>query len=234
MYKKVIILSTLSTLVLADTITLAPIDIQETALNSSAVVLSQDAALETASITLQERLVEDTAFSVVANINGEETISFRGLDYKSTEYVEDGIPLYRNTNGFIDTKFTMTNTELQLNDGSGTSSFGVAPMGGEVQINSKTPTKIFESQLDTTISNNNEYYHTYMGSMVENIYIKSDASYYHQSDYTLSKEYDSTPLQEKGQRVNSDKDQKNIALKSGIFIDDHIHLAGKVKKWYFH
>ena len=225
---KGIVLSCLSTFLWAGTMTLSPIDVQETALSSGSVVLSEDEALETASITLQERLEQDISFSAVSDGKGEETISFRGLDYKSTEYVEDGIPLYRNANGFIDTKFTMTNAELQLNDGSGTASFGVSPMGGEVLIHSKNPTKAFESKLDTSISNNNEYYHTYVGSMIDNVYIKADASYYHRSDYELSNEYDPTPIQKKGQRVNSDKDQRNIAIKSGIFIDDQIHLAGKV------
>ncbi len=226
--KKSIIISCLSTFIWAETMILSPIDVEETALSSGSVVLSENEALETASITLQERLEQDISFSVVPSINGDETISFRGLDYKATEYVEDGIPLYRNANGFIDTKFTMTTAELQLNDGSGTSSFGVSPMGGEVQINLKNPTKAFESQFDTTISNNDEYYHAYVGSMVDNVYIKADASYYHRSNYELSDDYDPTPLQAKGQRVNSDKDQRNIAIKSGIFIDDQIHFAGKV------
>ena len=226
--RKSILLSSLSTFIWAETVTLAPIDIYETVQSSGTIILSEEEALETGSITLQERLKQDISFSVVANINGEEAISFRGLDYKSTEYVEDGIPLYRNANGFIDTRFTVTNAALQLNDGSGISSMGVSPMGGEVQIHSKTPTKAFESKLDTTISNNDEYYHTYVGSMVDNVYIKADASYYHRSDYALSNDYDPTPLQEKEQRVNSDKDQRNIAIKSGIFIDDNIHLAGKV------
>ena len=226
--RKSILLSSLSTFIWAETVTLAPIDIYETGQSSGTIILSEEEALETASITLQERLEQDISFSVVSDGKGEETISFRGLDYKSTEYVEDGIPLYRNANGFMDTKFTMTNAELQLNDGSETSSFGVSPMGGEVQIHSKNPTKAFESKLDTTISNNDEYYHTYVGSVVDNVYIKADASYYHRSDYRLSNEYDPTPLQEKGKRVNSDKEQKNISLKSGIFIDDKIHLAGKV------
>ena len=216
------------TFVWAETITLTPIDIHETVLSSGTVVLSEEEALETNSITLQERLENDVSFSVVADIKGEEAVSFRGLDFKSTAYVEDGIPLYRNANGFIDPKFTMTNAALQLNDGSGTSSFGVSPMGGEVQITSKNPTEAFESQLDSTFSNNDEYYHAYVGSMVDNVYVKADASYYYRSEYELSDDYDPTLIQGKGSRVNSDKDQKNFALKSGIFIDDQIHLAAKV------
>ncbi len=226
--RKSIALSCLSTFIWAETITLAPINIEETALNPGIVVLSENEAQETNSISLQERLERDVSFSVVPDSKGEEEISFRGLNYKATAYVEDGIPLYRNSNGFTDTKFTMTNAELQFNDGSGTSSLGVSPMGGEVQINSKNPSRSFESRLAASISNNDEYYHAYVGSMVDNVYIKADASYYHRSDYELSNDYEPTLLQPKGSRINSDKDQKNIAIKSGIFIDEQIHLAAKI------
>ena len=226
--KQGFIISCSSTFLWAETVTLSPIDIHEITQRSGTVVLSENEALETNSITLQERLERDVSFSIVADSKGEEAISFRGLDFKATEYVEDGIPLYRNTNGFVDAKFTMTNAELQMNDGSGTSSFGVSPMGGEVQIHSKNPTKAFETKVSASISNNDEYYHMYAGSMVDNVYIQADASYYHRSDYELSDAYDPTPIQGKGSRVNSDKDQKNFALKSGIYLNDQVHLAGKV------
>jgi outer membrane receptor protein involved in Fe transport len=64
--------------------------------------------------------------------------------------------------------------------------------------------------------------------MRDNVYIQADTHYYHRSDYTLSNAYDATPLQETRRRLNSDKDQKNISVKSGIFIDDQIHLAAKM------
>jgi len=222
------IISSVSTSIWAETITLAPIDIQETNLTSNTFILSEEEAMETASVTLQERLEQDISFNTVVGDKGEGAISFRGLDFKATEYVEDDIPLYRSVNGFTDTKFTMTNAALQINDGSGTSSLGVSPIGGEVQITSKTPTKAFESTANIRISSDDEYYHASVGSMTNNVYIQADANYYHRSDYTLSSDHDATLLQDSRDRVNSDKDQKNISIKSGIFIDDQIHLAAKV------
>ena len=224
----VIIISCISTFIWAETITLLPIDIHETNLTSNTFILSEEEAMETATVTLQERLERDISFNVVVGDKGEEAISFRGLDFKNTEYVEDGIPLYRNVNGFTDTKFTMTNAALQINDGSGTSSLGVSPIGGEVQISLKTPTKAFESSVNTLLSTNDEYYHASVGSMTDNVYIQADANYYHRSDYTLSSDHDATLLQNTRDRVNSDKDQKNISVKSGVFIDEQIHLAAKV------
>ncbi|EIF50428.1 TonB-dependent receptor [Sulfurovum sp. AR] len=189
--------------------------------------MSEDEAKETNTITLQERLERDVSFSTLAGGNVEKTISFRGLDFKATEYVEDGIPLYRSVNGFTDPKFTMTNATLQINDGSGTSTLGVSPMGGEVQINATFPKKAFESTLYTTISNNDEYYHASVGSLEDNVYFQADTSYYHRSDFTLSNDFVPTSLQVTKKRVNSDNDQKNISVKSGVYLDDEIHLAAK-------
>lgn len=222
-----ILLSFLSTFIWSETITLHPIDIQETNLSSDIFILSKEEAKETNTITLQERLERDVSFSTISGGIIEKTISFRGLDFKATEYVEDGIPLYRSVNGFTDPKFTMTNAVLQINEGSGTSTLGVSPMGGEVKIMTTVPNKAFDSTLDTTISNNNEYYHAYVGGLEENVYVQADASYYHRSDFTLSNNFVPTPLQETKSRLNSDNDQKNISVKSGIYLDDQIHLAAK-------
>ena len=218
----------LSTFLWAENVTLSPIDIYGNAQGTGTVVLSENEALETNTINLEERLARDVSFSMVQASKGEAEVSFRGLNFKATAYVEDGIPLYRNTTGYTDTRLIMTSEDLQFNDGSGTSSLGVSPMGGEVQIISENPTNAFESKLSANISNNDEYYYAYVGSRVDNVYIKADASYYHRSDYELSDDYEATLLQPKGSRVNSDKEQKNVAIKSGVFIDDQIHLAAKV------
>lgn len=226
--KITILLSSLSTFIWSESITLHPIDVQETNISTGTVLISQEEAKETSSVTLQERLERDVSFSTLVGGNVEKTISFRGLNFKATEYIEDGIPLYRSVSGFTDTKFTMTNAALQINDGSGTSTLGVSPMGGEIQINATTPTKAFESKLDTTISSNDEYYHAYASSLQDNVYVQADASYYHRSDFSLSNDYDPTPLQETRSRVNSDNDQKNISVKSGVYLNEETHLAAKV------
>lgn len=224
----IILLSFLYTFAWSETITLEPINVLENNLSKGTVVISPEEAKETATVTLQERLARDVSFSTIAGGNVEKTISFRGVDFKATEYVEDGIPLYRSVNGFTDPKFTVTNAPLLVNDGSGISTLGVSPMGGEVQIITTTPTKAFESHLDTTISSNDEYYHAYVGTIQENVYIQADASYYHRSNYTLSGDFNPTPIQNDRTRVNSDNDQKNISVKSGIYLDNQTHLAAKV------
>lgn len=216
------------TLVAADAITLDTIAVDETVLPAGSYVLSSDEALETNSITLQDRLARDVAFSVTSDLVGDEAVSFRGLNFKATEYVEDGIPLYRSANGIVDTRRMASTVEMYMNDGSGASSFGVSPMGGEVRLASSRPKDSFESRLDTTLSSNDEYYHGYVGSRMGSVYIQADADVYHRSDYALSDHYEATPVQGQRKRINSDKNQQSVSLKSGVYVGEQTHLAAKV------
>ena len=218
----------LSTLIAAETITLDPIAVDETALPAGSFIVSQDEAAETNSITVQERLERDVSFSVTSDIVGDEAVSFRGLSYKATEYVEDGIPLYRSVNGVVDVRRIASITDLYMNDGSGASSFGVSPMGGEVTLVSSRPKDAFESRLSTIISTNDEYYHGYVGSRMGSVYIQADADIYHRSNYELSNDYEATPVQGEGKRINSDNAQQRVSLKSGLFLGERTHLAAKV------
>jgi outer membrane cobalamin receptor len=224
-----LLLAVLSTLLSAEAITLDAIEVDETVLPVGSYNVSQDEAANTYSITVQERLNRDVSFSVTPDIIGESAISFRGLDSKATEFVEDGIPLYRSVNGVMDTKLTSMNSELYMNDGSGASSFGVSPMGGEVTLVSKRPRDTFESRLNTTVSTNDKYLYGYVGSLMGDLYIQADADVYHRSSFTLSDGYEETPVQAKGERVNSDRQQQSVALKSGVFIGEQTHLAAKVR-----
>jgi len=216
-----------SAFVLAEEVTLPPVEIEEASVKQSYLMSTEEAA-ETRSISVYERLERDVSLNLVPDSKGEGSVSFRGVDFRATQYTEDGIPLYRSVNGLVDANLLMSDTELHFNDGSGASSLGVSSMGGEVQLISKKPTKPFSSKLDTTISTNDEYYHGYVDSRVGDFYIQADASYFHRSDYELSDDYEETPLQKKGERINSDREQSSVSLKSGVFLDEQTHLGAKV------
>ena len=225
---KFVLFTLLSLTLVAQDIILENINIEDSPINTPSYEVSQTLAEETRSITLTDKLEQDVSFNKTSLSNGNEGISFRGLDYKATEYVEDGILLYRSTGGLIDTNFNMTNANIRINDGSGVSSTGVSAMGGEIEISSSIPTKELEVKLGTTISTNDEFYYTTLGSAIDDYYIQADASYYHRSDWELSDNFSPTSTQGKGKRVNSDKEQKNFALKIGTFISDNLHVAAKV------
>lgn len=224
--KKTICILLASIPVLAETTELQSVVVQAKASPSGNYEISEEDAAKIGSVTLQDKLEQDVSFS---NVLTEGALSFRGLSYKATEYVENGIPLYRNVNGSIDTKSYMNEVSLQVNDGSGASSFGVSPMGGEVILEAKRPDKPLNTQLKSTISTNDEYYYTYVGSRMDNIYVQADASFYHRSDYHLSDRFETTTLQNDRKRKNSDMQQHNASLKSGIYITDEFHMAVQAK-----
>jgi len=226
--KIVLSLTLFTSLLVAESITLDAIAVDETALPSGSYVLSQKESDETNSVTIQDRLQRNVSFSVSNDIIGESALSFRGLNYKATEYVEDGIPLYRSVNGVVDTKRITTASDLYINDGSSASTFGVSPMGGEVSLISSRPEASIESMLSTTISTNDEYYHGYVGTKLGRVYLQADADVYHRSAYKLSDDYEPTLVQGKGDRVNSDKKQNSVSFKSGVYLGEHTHLAAKV------
>lgn len=224
--KILLVIFTLNSFLFADALTLNPIKINSTLLDST--IISEEKAKETNSITLQDKLQTNTSFNTIIDAKGEKSLSFRGLDQKNTDYIEDGIPIYRTTGGEIDTKFIMSTSQVEVNDGSGASSLGVSSMGGEVKLSSKTPSKEFEASLDTSISTNDEYYHAYMGTLQDKIYFQTDAFNYQTKGYELSSDFKKTTVQDAKKRLNSDKNQKNISFKAGSNINDSLHLAAKV------
>ena len=225
---KLLLLLFIGTIASAEIITLDHISVEESEINTPSYEISESLVQETRSITLTDKLEQDVSFNSTAIGNGNKGLSFRGLDFKATEYIEDGIPLYKSTGGLIDTNLNMTDANILINDGSGVSSTGVAAMGGEVEISSSVPKEELEIKLGTTLSTNDEFYYTSLGSMIDNFYIQADASYYHRSNWKLSDNYSPTLTQKKGDRVNSDKEQKNFSLKAGTFINDNLHVAAKV------
>jgi len=226
--RNILLFLALYTFIFADSITLDNINIQDSPINTISSEVTQTQAQETRSINLTEKLEQDISFNKASLNNGNQGISFRGLNFKATEYVEDGIPLYRSTGGLIDTNFNMTNANIKINDGSGVSSTGVSAMGGEVEISSSIPTKEIEVKLGSTISNNDEFYYSTLGTAVNDFYIQADASYYNRSSWELSNDYKPTITQGKGKRINSDKEQKNFSFKIGTFINDNFHIAAKI------
>ena len=228
---KLLIFISSTTFLNAQTIQLSPLSIEaskieEAPLNTTTII-TEEISKERRDITMDEKLSSDVSFFTAINTKGEKSVSFRGLDYKNINYIEDGIPLFTATNG-VDVNFMMPRGDIYFNDGSGVSLLGVSSIAGEVSINKKLPSKEFESTLLANISTNDQLYSLYAGSIVNDFYIQADASYYNRKSFTLSNDFKATPIQPKGERVNSDKKQQNFSLKMGYFLSDELHVAAKV------
>jgi len=217
---------TLNTLLLAQE-TITPISVQAISLNAVDSISIEEIS-KTQSITVQDALANDVSFNTITDAKGEGALSFRGLGYKATSFIEDGIPLYRSIHGFSDAKQNFINGTLSVNDGSHSGTLGVSSIGAEITLHTEIPLIPFSSQLKTSISTNDEYYHAYVGSRMKNIYVQANVDYYHRADFELSSNFETTPLQTSKYRLNSDSTQESISIKSGVFLDNNFHLAAKL------
>jgi len=224
---KIFIFIFCSAFLYAETIILDEVHIEDATLATTTHEISKELIKKTQSISITDILETDVSFNRTSVGDGSRGISFRGLDFKTTEYIEDGIPLYRSTGGLIDTNFYMPNANISFNDGSGISSTGVSSMGGQVKINSTVPSKELELKVGSSLSTNDEFYYTTLGSAIDNYYVQADVNYYNRENFDLSDDYSPTPTQGKGNRINSDKEQTNVSLKTGVFLSDELHLAAK-------
>ena len=217
--KLISILLLLNILLSAQEYSLGSISIEDSNVADSKTISNEQITQQTRTIDLQEKLERDVSFTSVADGKSEKTISFRGLSFKATDYVEDLIPLYRRVSGLIDSTFYNSSSDISFNDGSAASSLGVSAMGGQVNISTKHPKSNLESTLDSTISTNDQFYTLYLGSMVDDTYAVLNTSYYKRDAFKVS---------ENKERVNSDKEQKHISFKTGTYINDNLHIATKL------
>jgi iron complex outermembrane receptor protein len=188
---------------------------------------TQEDALNINAFTLQERLKNNVSFDTVKGEKNGEGLSFRGLDDRATGYFEDGIPLYRGTNGETATMFYAPKGTVTI-DNTSANNIGVSSMGADVQINTAVPTQSLEAMLLGNISNNDRRAQGYIGSRTGNKYVQLNASTYHMGSYALSDDYIATPAQPKGERRYSDRTQNDASLKAGFYPDSHTHLAAKI------
>lgn len=223
-----ILFLSLSTLTFAQTIELESISIQNSPIDIGSYTIDKEVAQNSRSITLEDSLQRDISYTTSIDDKGDAIISFRGLNYKNITYVEDGIPVYQSVGGANTPDLSTFDKELHINDGSGVSSLGVSSGAGEISINSQVPRKKLEINFASSISNNDEFLHAYVSEMRDNIYVQTNFNYYNTKDYKLSDDYKSTPIQGDKTRLNSDKKEKNLSIKSGIFLGDNLHLAVKL------
>ncbi len=220
----------LSTLLFSQEFTIAPIEVEDARLlvdGDVREIIPQTLSDARRDITLSEKLGADTSFSFVRDAKGEMAVSYRGLDFKNTKFVEDGIPLYTPNTG-IDASFMMQRGTLYFRDGTSLASTGISSMGGEVIVMQKLPKNSFEGSASVLIATNDALYGVRAGSMQERYYLLAKASYFTREAFTLSKDFTPTPIQAQGERVNSDREQKNISLKAGYFVNDALEIATKL------
>lgn len=211
---------------LGEEYSLDPISVEETLLLPT--VQTQEEALNHHAFTLHERLEKNISFDTVDGGKSEKGLSYRGIDPRATGYREDGIPLYRTVNGFVDSTYHTLGGTLSLNDGTAPSGMGVSSVGADVDITTRPPAKSFESALLASWTTDERRFGAYVGGRIGQGYLQLNASAYDTGGYALSDDYPPTALQSGGKRLNSDRTQRDASLKGGVYLGNHTHIAAKI------
>jgi len=179
--------------------------------------------------TLSQKLFNSANINQINSVSNSNVISIRGNNFRSTDYYEDGIPLYKTANGFVDVSmYNDSSVLIDINSGASQSLYAPSAVGGEIILTSKKLKSGLSGYIDTSASTNDGYFSTLSSYKTDKYYLKIMLNAQKQNDYKLSDDFKSTAIQKDDKRVNSDKGQLNGYFKMGYNIDDNSDIAFKV------
>jgi iron complex outermembrane receptor protein len=149
----------------------------------------------------------------------EQMIYVRGLDVRHVPIFLDGIPIYVPYDGYPDlNRFTTFNlSEVVLSKGFTSVLYGPNTMGGAINLVSRRPEKVFETQSGIGWSTGNGYQGwTNVGTNQKLWYFQGGASYSSTDYYVLSGDFKPTATENGGQRENSYSRDRNYNMKLGF------------------
>ena len=178
--------------------------------------------------TLSQKLSKSTSINQYGGSVHTDLISIRGNNFRSTEYFEDGIPLYRTSGGYVDlSMYNANNSDIYINSGGSQGLYAPSATGGEILINSKKIKSGFNGYILSSFSTNNVYTNILSSYKEDSWYLVFDLNALKQDRYKLSDDFKYTSIQPDKERVNSDKEQFNGSLKVGYNIDSSSNIAFK-------
>lgn len=179
--------------------------------------------------TLSQKLFNSVMINETTGHTNSNVISIRGNSFRATDYYEDGVPLYKSTNGFVDlSMYRANNTNIQINAGGSQGLYSSSASGGEILLSSKKLKDGFNASIDTTLSTNDMYMNILLSNKTDSWYWKLDLNGMKQNYYKLSNDFLDTSIQATDKRVNSDKEQIDGSLKLGYKIDEFSDVAFKI------
>lgn len=179
--------------------------------------------------TLDEKLKNDVSYFLVNDNHNKNSISFRGIKSTATNIIEDLIPSFKTTNGNIDFYFNHDMYDISSNMLITPSSLGVSSMGSDIELLTKEPFSLFEGNINTTISQNDNEQKLYFGSQHNKFFYQLNLNRYDRSSYKLSNSFSPTTEQPNYKRVNSDKNLKSLEFKGGYRFNDKDSFKIKYK-----
>ena len=179
--------------------------------------------------TLSEKLFNSVIINETSSHTNSNVISIRGNSFRATDYYEDGVPLYKNSNGYVDlSMYRANNTVIKINTGGSQGVYSSSASGGEIILVSKKVKDGFHASVDTTLSTNDTYMNLHLSDKTDSWYWKLDLNGMKRDYYKLSNDFTYTTIQASHKRVNSDKEQLDGSFKLGYFIDNFSDIAFKV------
>ena len=171
--------------------------------------------------TLSEKLFNSVIINETSSHTNSNVISIRGNSFRATDYYEDGVPLYKNSNGYVDlSMYRANNTVIKINTGGSQGVYSPSASGGEIILVSKKVKDGFHASVDTTLSTNDTYMNLHLSDKTDSWYWKLDLNGMKRDYFKLSDNFTNTNIQANDKRVNSDKEQLDGSFKLGYFIDD--------------
>ncbi|QOP41764.1 TonB-dependent receptor plug domain-containing protein [Sulfurimonas marina] len=236
MKKKVLLLSALTSIAMADSFELGQVSVKSTIddVNVFEEKISSDTISKHDSFSVNEAL--DNVSGINQDIQGgrgESTLYIRGFDSRRIGVFIDGIPVYVPYDGNFDYGRFLTGDigEIDISKGYSSVVFGGNTMGGVVNIVSKKPTKELEGNVKGTIVFDSQMKmarhieNVNVGTKQQNFYAQLSASYSKQDHFRISDEYEATPTQPAGDRLRSENEDKKVSLKVGYIADDKSEVA---------
>jgi hypothetical protein len=178
-------------------------------------------------LTLDKKLENDVSYNIVKDNHNKNTISFRGIQSRATNVIEDLIPSYKTTAGNIDFYYNHGMYDISSNMLISPSSLGVSSMGSDIELLTKKPQRKFEAQINTSISQSDNEQKLYLGSKQKNYFVQFNLNRYKSDQYKLSDDFSVTAEQPSKNRLNSDNQQNSYELKAGVNLTDKDSLTLK-------
>lgn len=165
------------------------------------------------------RMTPGVMMSEATGGRGEPSVNIRGFGYTQIGLFLDGIPVMSIYDRQTDFGQFVTQgiSTIQISKGFTSPVYGMSTLGGAVNLVSKRPEKELEFSLNTRYLTGDE---THSGVSIGTnqgwYYLQVDYAYTDRLTYPLSKRYEGTVAQPKGDRLNAYYTNQTIKLKAGI------------------
>jgi iron complex outermembrane receptor protein len=173
-------------------------------------------------------LIPGVSTTAGAGNRNEAVISVRGFDRWQVPLLLDGIRLYLPADNRIDYDRFLTPdlAQIQVSKGYVSVLNGPDGMGGAINLVTRKPLKPFEGELRSSVafSNEGDYNgntsYASMGSRQELFYLQASVQQRDSRSWYLSDDFSATPVQAKGQRINTAKKDWRGNLKAALTPND--------------